>query len=52
MLMAFEVGTQRNRITLDCLECAIVKANEFMENGTKVYIRDTHKNKIVYGNYF
>ena len=50
--MTFEIGTPYNKINNDCFECAKKIADDLMKEGTKVYIRDTEKNKIVYGNYF
>lgn len=47
----YEVGTQSNKYTLDCKECALRKARE-IEKREKVYIRDTYANVIIYDKYF
>ena len=48
----FILGTSRNAIIKDCFECAKRIADNLIKQGELTYIRDIHKNIIVYGNYF
>lgn len=45
----YEVGTQGYCLTFSCAECAIRAARETAE---PVYVRDTHKNTLIYDTYF
>ena len=48
----YELGTQSNKQTFDCENCAMREAVELKNKGIMCYVKDIYKNTLIFDNYF